>query len=154
MLKHTIFGSQHLPIPDRHKYMAKLDDSQIITTTWIMNRSIDANELEPVITEITAFCKSHGLLVTLDLQHHLKVTGKAINYDRALGTRLNLYQIVGTDVTFHASISNIQLPLHFAGKIEHILGFNSLPLARSYFHIRDDGEGQMGSRATNSSFTP
>jgi len=119
--KHSLKGATH---------MGKLNDSHNISTTWVLNNNLTAQETKILVDDITAFCMRHSLEIRCDFSHHLNIRGTAGNFQKALDADMHQYQ--QGDHVYHASSESIKLPQQWEGKVENILGFNSNRVAHHY----------------------
>jgi kumamolisin len=127
---HTLQGTHHVPKANT-KILGKLEDEHPISTTWILNRNLNNDELNGLVNEITNHCNQHGLNVTRDDTYHVKASGNSINFTNALNVQMNKYQ--DNTHAYHATSAPINIPHTWADKVHNILGLNTKKIAHPYF---------------------
>ena len=129
MTNHTLLGTGFAPHA-KHTSLGKLDEDTLLSTTWILEPNLSSEDENAV----RSYCASHGLSVEKIHPDHLKVSGKASSFNTALSA--NLEKFSDTNAVFHAPISDLSIPASLKGKVHNVLGLNSRPVARPYFHLQ------------------
>lgn len=159
----------------KEKLVGKVNATHFITTLWVLNRSLSAQELDTVKKSISAACKEHGLTCTSPDKTHLSVTGQAKGFSALLKVEIYQYtsivQACDTEGTrdlpyeFHATMEDLSLYAEWEHKVENIFGLDTVHPFKPYFHqkstkkaaVNAPTEGDfIGSRgaALKTSFTP
>jgi kumamolisin len=128
------------------KYLEKLDDYHNISTTWILNKNLNGQELNSLTNEIIEYSKKYNLEVHSDYPYHLKVIGKSVDFTNALEINLQKYQ--QNDHIYHATSELVKLPIEWEGKIDNILGLNTAKVARSYVRKLDNSNLNLNPNAS------
>ena len=137
-----MFYQSKYSIPDSHHVINKdivqlktLDINHEISTTWILNRNLQKNQLDRIENEIVIYCKQYNLTVIPDHLYHLKVTGTITNFEKALDVKINNYQ--KNEHVYFASSIPIKIPIRWKGKVDDILGLNTEKIAFPHFQKMD-----------------
>ncbi len=140
MIKQSlIVDSNHIPNVTA-KHLGKMDDLQLITTTWIVNTKKINN-----LNEIKNFCKQYNLTIKKEIIMnslplvHLKIVGTSKNYELALQVNLNSYSDIHESANYEyiGTSTPIKIPKEFADTL-NIIGLNTNKIAHPYFKKIDN----------------
>lgn len=123
---------------------SKLCSSCIITTTWILSKTI----LYTTVYEIIEECERHGLTVEHGFSLHIKVRGLGASFDNFLGTDLHNFNC--GECEYRAPKSSIKIPLKWKDDVLNILGLDTYPIAKPHVQFT---QGELAPRNI-SAFTP
>lgn len=150
MLKYKLKKSNHTATSAVKLH--KLDDTHPISTTWILSKDLNDNELKNLINDITNYVGEYGLNVEQIDNHHLHITGTAINFANALNVDLHQYSL--NEDVYHASSELINLPKKWKGKIDNILGLDTSKVAAPYVKFNVHENIHANSNITAKPFDP
>ncbi len=136
--KSPIVDSNHVPNTTA-KHLGKMNQTQQITTTWIVNTKKINN-----LNEIKNFCKQHNLTIKKEIIMndlpivHLKVIGQPKNYELALQVNMNSYSDIHetTNYEYIGTSTPIKIPKEFIDTL-NIIGLNTNKIAHAYFKKLD-----------------
>lgn len=136
MTHYTFQDSKHVPAKETIS-LGALDKETTISTTWVLNQTLEQPELDQLVIDITVFALKHGLSVTAETPYHLKVVGPASAFDSALNVSMTKFQ--SKAVTYHATESPIKILSEWGNKILDILGLDTKPIAYPHYQILQSG---------------
>lgn len=114
------------------QHRGSLEDSHPLEVTVVLKENLSHQQLK----EVEDFCHSHNLTFTHSSSHHGKVRGFAKDFSHAFGVTFTKYELHGK--SYHAHNEDIQVPF---AHIDHILGFDTAPIARPYFRKHSGDKG-------------
>lgn len=125
-------------IPNTHRGLTlnsnteKVSDDHIINTTLVLNRTLSLSELEQIREDVHAYGQYHEL-ITKDIDtYHIQISGSAKKHMRAF--KVNMVNVKTERGVHHESTQSISIPASWKDKVEHILGYDTRPIAKPYYH--------------------
>lgn len=133
MFRYTLHGTQHVTTRGLVRNIGPVENDHNISTTWILNPYLSKTELDETVADITKFCQQYNLTVEPYHPYHLKVTGSANSFNKAL--IVNMQYFDKDSHKYYATTTPIQIPIEWKDKVHNILGLDTQKIAIPRFNL-------------------
>lgn len=128
----AIDNTKHIK-PKNSNILKSLDDNNIISTTLILKDNIR----DKGVNIVNDYMKGKGLTTEIINNKNIKLKGTYKVYRNIFKVEIDEYSLPD-NVKYYANKNNIEIPNQLSQYIEGILGFDSVPFARTHIFKTND----------------